>query len=138
MKIRAFAVLAIGIWFTGAVPGFAQTGPDNLWEVTSSMAMEGLRMPGMTVQVCAKAGQSDSLMPPMQGECQIADRKTVGNRTTFRVTCTGKDAMSGTGEMTTGQGNYNGVMRLSGKMDGQTANITTEYSGKLVGKCTAK
>jgi hypothetical protein len=131
-------VLAVGTWFTGAVPGFAQTGPDNLWEVTSSMAMEGMRMPGMTVQVCAKAGQSDGLMPPMQGDCQLADRQTVGNRTTFRVTCTGKDAMSGTGEMTTGPSSYQGIMRLSGKMDGETANITTEYAGKLLGKCTAR
>ncbi len=81
MQIRVFAVLASGIWFTGAGPGFAQTEPDNLWEVTSSMAMEGMRMPGMTVQTCAKAGQSDSLMPPMQGECQFTDRKTVGKCT---------------------------------------------------------
>jgi Protein of unknown function (DUF3617) len=138
MKIHASAVLAIGIWVTGAVPSFAQTGPDNLWEVTSSMAMEGMTMPGMTTQVCAKAGESDRLMPPMQGDCQITDRNTVGNRTTFRVTCTGKDAMSGTGEMTTGPSGYQGIMRLSAKMDGETTNVTTQYSGRLVGKCTAK
>ncbi len=138
MKILKFAVLALGISLIGTVPGFAQTGPDNLWEVTSSMTMEGMRMPGMTVQVCGKAGQSDGLMPPMQGECQFSDRNTVGNRTTFRVTCTGKDAMSGTGEMTTGPSSYQGIMRLSGKMDGETTNITTEYAGRLVGKCTAK
>lgn len=138
MKIRKFAVLTLGIWLIGAVPGFAQTGPDNLWEVTSSMAMEGMRMPGMTVQTCAKAGQSEGLTPPMQGDCQFTDRNTVGNRTTFRVTCTGKDAMSGTGEMTTGPSSYQGIMRLSGKSDGETMNVTTEYSGRLIGKCTAR
>ena len=76
--------------------------------------------------------------PYMQGDCQITDRKTTGNRTTFRVTCTGKEPMTGTGEMTTGTDSYQGVMRLSAKMDGETTNMTTEYSGRLIGRCTAR
>lgn len=102
------------------------------------MTMEGMRMPGPPRQVCAKAGQTDGLTPPMQGECQFSDRTTVGNRTTFRVTCTGPEAMSGTGEITATPTSYQGVMRLSAKIDGQASNMTSEYSGRLVGKCTAK
>ena len=137
MKILKCAVLAIGIWLVGTVAGFAQTGPDDLWEVASTMTMEGMRVPGPPTQVCAKAGQNEP-PAPMQNDCQITDRNTVGNRTTYRVVCTGKDAMSGTGEMTRGQGSYLGVLKLSGKMDGEAMNVTTEYSGRLIGKCTAK
>lgn len=137
MKSRVFPALAVAICCAWAAPGFAQSGPDELWEVVSNVSMEGMRMPGMQSRVCAKAGQSDSMVP-MQDDCKITDRNTVGNRTTFRVACTGKDPMSGTGEMTRGQGTYQGMLKLSGKMDGEAVNMTTEYSGKLVGKCTAK
>jgi hypothetical protein len=40
--------------------------------------------------------------------------------------------------MTRGQGTYQGVLKLSGKMDGEAMNVTTEYSGRLIGKCTAR
>jgi len=137
MKCRAPLRFAMGILLAWSTPGFAQQGPDNLWEVSSTMTMEGMRVPGPPTQVCAKAGQNEP-PPPMQGECQITDRKTTGNRTTFRVTCTGKEPMTGTGEMTTGKDSYQGVMRLSAKMDGETTNMTTEYAGRLIGKCTAR
>jgi Protein of unknown function (DUF3617) len=137
MNNRVPLLFATGVLLAWAAPGFAQQGPDNLWEVTTTMTMEGMRMPGPPTQVCARAGQSESMMP-VQGDCQVTDRKTVGDRTTFRVNCTGKDPMSGTGEMTTARDSYQGIMRLSAKMDGETTNMTTEYSGKLVGKCTAK
>jgi Protein of unknown function (DUF3617) len=137
MKIYITSSLAMSVCLAWSASGFAQQGADNLWEVSTTMVMEGMRMPGPPTQVCAKAGQSDSMMP-MQGDCQITDRNTVGNRTTFRVTCTGKDAMSGTGEITTARDSYQGIMRLSAKTDGETTNMTTEYSGKLIGKCTAK
>jgi len=61
--------------------------------------------------------------------------QTAGNRTTWQVECTGDEPMSGTGEMTMGSGAYQGAMKLKAK-DGMT--MVTEYSGKLVGKCTAK
>jgi hypothetical protein len=46
--------------------------------------------------------------------------------------------MTGTGEMTMGKGSYHGVLRLTGTVDGDKSTMVTEYSGKLVGKCTAK
>jgi hypothetical protein len=137
MKIRITSSLAMSACLAWSVAGFAQQGPDNLWEVNATMVMEGMRMPGPPKQVCAKAGQSDGMVP-VQGDCQITDRSTVGNRTTFRVNCSGKEPMSGTGEMSMGSDSYRGIMRLSAKMDGETTNMTTEYSGRLIGRCTAK
>jgi len=137
MNHRVLLLVATGVWVAWPMQGLAQQGPDDLWEVASTMTMEGMRVPGPPTQVCAKAGQNEP-PAPMQNDCQITDRNTVGNRTTYRVVCTGKDAMSGTGEMTRGQGSYQGVLKLSGKMDGEAMNVTTEYSGRLIGKCTAR
>lgn len=46
--------------------------------------------------------------------------------------------MTGTGEMTTSPGGYRGMLKLSGKMDGEAVNMATEYTGRRVGGCTAK
>jgi len=112
-------------------PALSQ-GPDELWEITAKMTMEGMTMPSMPQKVCKKKGDN---VPPADKNCKIFDVKTAGSRTTWRVECAGDEPMSGTGEMTMGSGAYQGAMTLKAK-DGMT--MVTEYSGKLVGNCTAK
>jgi hypothetical protein len=138
MKIRAVLLASIVMALLVSTPGFAQTGPDDLWEVTASIIMEGMRLPGQPTQVCVRKGQGDDRLVPMDENCQIADQKTVGNRTTFRIVCTGKDQITGTGEMTTGQDTYSGVLKLSGIVEGERMSMTTEFSGKRIGNCTAQ
>jgi hypothetical protein len=137
MNIRTVLILAIGIAALFPVVGFADNGADDLWEVTANITMDGMRLPGAPSRVCTKGNQADRMMP-MEKDCKTSDVKTSGNRTTFRVVCTGKDPMSGTGDMTTGKGSYRGVLSLSGIVDGEKSTMVAEYSGKLVGKCTAK
>jgi hypothetical protein len=127
---------AIGLAALVSAPVLAQ-GADDLWEVTANITLDGMRMPGAPTRVCARKGNTDNLVPVEDG-CRVSDRKTMGNRTTYRVVCTGKDPMSGSGEMTTGPGSYRGMLKLSGKVDGDPVTMTTEYSGKRVGGCTAR
>jgi hypothetical protein len=115
----------------------AQSGPDDLWEVTANITLDGLRLPGAPSKVCSKSKQIDRMMP-MEEDCKSNNIKTSGNRTTFQVKCTGKDPMNGSGEITTGKDSYRGVLRLSGIVDGEKATMMTEYTGKRIGKCTAK
>jgi hypothetical protein len=110
-------------------------GPDELWEITAKMTMDGMAMPAMPHTVCKKKGNH---VPPAEKDCRIYDVKTAGNRTTWRVDCTGQDPMSGSGEMTMGNGSYRGTLKLKGKAPNDDATMVTEYSGRLVGKCTAK
>lgn len=138
MNIRTFALASIVVALLVCAPGFAQTGPDDLWEITSTVTMEGMRLPSPPTRVCVPKGQGDDKLMPTDKNCQVTDRKTVGNRTTFRIVCTGEDKMEGTGEMTTGQDTYSGVLNLSGIVDGEETSMTTEFSGKRVGSCTAK
>jgi hypothetical protein len=112
-----------------------QTGADELWEVTAKVTMDGMAMPAMPRKVCKKKGDN---IPPVEQNCQTLDVKTEGNRTTYRVECTGKDAMSGVGEITMGNGTYQGTLKMTAKVDGQDSTMVTEYSGKLLGNCTAK
>jgi len=137
MHIRAASLLAVGIGLVFSVPGFAQSGPDELWEVKTTMTMEGMRMPGPPRKVCVKRDQADRLAP-MDKDCKTSDVKTVGNRTTYRVVCTGKEPMTGTGEITRDKSSYRGVLKLTSTAGGESTTMTNEYSGRLVGKCTAK
>jgi len=62
----------------------------------------------------------------------------VGNKVTYRMTCTGKDAMTVAGETTFGNDAYEGRMTMSGKADGQPFEMAQSYAGKRVGDCTAR
>jgi hypothetical protein len=137
MISRAVSLLTICMVLVISAPGYAQTGPDNLWQVTTNITMDGMSLPGTPSKVCTKGKQVDRMVP-MEENCKTSDVKTSGNRTTYRVTCPGKDAMSGSGEMTTGKDSYRGVLKLSGTVDGEKAAMVTEFAGKLIGKCTAK
>jgi len=136
MSLRTLTAAVFGLAAWISLPALAQ-GPDDLWEVTANISMDGMRMPGAPTRVCARKGNTQNLVP-VQDDCKTTDVKTAGNRTTYRVVCTGKDPMSGSGEMTTSPGGYRGMLKLSGKMDGEAVNMTTEYSGKRVGGCTAR
>jgi len=136
MHTRTVSLLAIGIVLTFSAPGYAQ-GPDELWQVTTTMVMDGMRIPGPPTKVCTKGTQANR-MTPMDKDCKTTDVKTAGNRTTYRVVCTGKEPMSGTGEITRGKDTYRGVLKLNSGVGSDKITMVSEYSGKLIGKCTAK
>jgi hypothetical protein len=118
---------------------FAQ-GKDDLWEVTSKMEMPGMpmAMPAQTQRVCIGKGGKDDDYIPRRENCRVQESKRVGNKVAYKMVCTGKDAMTITGETTLGANSYDGRMVMSGKMEGQQVDMTQTYSGKRVGDCTAK
>lgn len=130
-------LIASSVLLFCAAASQAQNGPDTLWEISSKISIDGMTMPAMPHKVCVKGTQPHASGPDDKN-CKTSDVKTSGNRTTYRVNCTGKDAMSGTGEMTTGKDSYSGKLKLAGKVDGDDATMLTEYTGKRIGKCTAK
>lgn len=138
MKKITLLFFMAGIALVFFAPAFAQKDTDELWEVHSKATMDGMPLPGMTKKVCVSKGKQTDNMAPMDKNCRTSDHKTVGSKTTFRVTCTGKEPMTGTGERTTGKGSYSGSLKLSSNIDGEQMTMTTEFSGKLIGKCTAK
>jgi len=114
---------------------------DGRWEVTMEMEMPGMPMkiPAVKSVQCVTKEQADdpnqSVPKGQQGkdsDCKVSDYKVVGNKVTWTMTCTGKNAMTSTGEMTYTGDTYTGVMKTK---TGETE-MTMKYAGKRLGDCT--
>jgi hypothetical protein len=113
-------------------------GAGDLYEVTVKMEMAGMpmQMPTMTQRNCVKKGGSDADLVPHQENCKVADTKRTGNRMTFAIACTGRDAMKGTGDFTFAGDSYSGQIRLMGKMENEDVQMTQAITGRRIGACT--
>jgi len=132
-------LLAASVAGYGIPDTVAAQGKDDLWEITSKMEMPGMpmAMPAQTQRVCvAKTGKDDDYIPKREN-CRVQDSKRAGNKISYKMVCTGKDALTIAGETTFGASSYDGRMQMSGKMDGQQVEMSQTYSGKRVGDCTA-
>ena len=110
-------------------------GSDELWEMTTRMDMPGMPMPTMTQTVCLRKGESYKPgKVSHQKNCEMTDLKVSGNKTTWKMHCSGRDAMDGSGEVTRTEKTMKGSMKLSSK----DIQMTQAISGKLVGTCQAK
>ncbi len=113
---------------------FAQAPtPGDKWRTTMSMEMEGMKMPGISTEICAPKNATPE--PEQQENCTISNRKRVGNTESFDMVCSGKEPMTARMEMTQeSPTRWRGKMQMKSK-DGDT---TMSYSGeKLPGECDA-
>lgn len=112
-------------------------GNDELWEVSTKMDMVGMpfSMPGQTSKVCMQKGHEkdpNNAVPKDKNQnCKMSDVKVSGNKSSWKIACTGKDPMTGSGEMTYGEGKYSGKMQMHSK-DGD---MNMAYEGKRIGSC---
>jgi hypothetical protein len=139
---RIFAGLGVVLiaQYFSASPALA-AGPDDLWEMTSKVEMPGMpmAMPPQTVKVCTPKGKQAQSVVPHEGNCKVQDLKQTGNKTTFKIVCTGPDPMTGSGEIVTlGPDAYKGITRISTNAGGQRVNMTNSFSARRVGSCTAQ
>jgi hypothetical protein len=137
-KSRLGAAFAAALLVAHCLPAVAQE-KDELWEITVKMEMTGMpmSMPAQTSRKCVAKGASDeNFAPSQQGECKTVESKRTGNKYAFKMLCDGKNRMTGIGEITFGEGTYDGRMRMTGTMEGQPMNMSQTYSGKRVGRCT--
>ena len=152
MRLRQIVPLAAVLALSAAV--LAQ-GPrrDGKWEVTTQMEMAGMPagrgMPAMTATQCITKEQADdpqkmTPQPPQRGgaqsDCKVSDYKMVGNKASWTMKCTTPQAVDGTGEMTYGDGTYEGTMTMNMTMarGGQSMpmQMTMKMNGKRLGDCT--
>lgn len=110
-------------------------GSDELWEMTTKMDMPGMSMPAMTHTSCLpKGGAYKPEKDQQQKNCVMTDLKVSGNKTNWKMHCSGKDAMDGSGEVTRTADTMKGTM----KMAMQNMQMTQVITGKRVGTCQAK
>lgn len=110
-------------------------GSDELWKMTTKMDMPGMPMPEVTQTVCLPKGAGYKPgKVPHQKHCEMTDLKVSGDKTSWKMHCSGRDAMEGSGEVTRSADTMNGSMKLSSK----DIQMTQVISGKRVGACQAK
>ena len=101
-----FSVAASVAFLTLALPAVAAEG--EWWEMTTRMEMPGMPagmagMPGggQAVKFCRiKGDESKPMKSKNDKDCAMSDLKQSGNTMRFNMKCTGKDAMTGSGEVT--------------------------------------
>ena len=110
------------------------------WDVTVQMEMPGMpmAMPAMKTTQCVTQAQLDA---PDKGlptgptknpnDCKMSDYKVAGDTVSWKIACTGQQAMSGSGEMRFTGDSYEGLMKMT--MDQQQ--MTMKYTGKRIGDC---
>lgn len=102
------------------------------WEMNTKMEMPGmLAMPaGQAVKFCRPKGDEGK---PVKSDddknCTITDVKNAGNTMTFNMKCTGKDAMSGSGEITSTPTTFNQKIKM--RTGGETMAMVS--TGKRIG-----
>lgn len=120
-------------WIAAASSGVRAEGTDELWEITTQMNLNGMSMPIPAVQQCIAKGGSYQPEARGKSDCQITDLKTSGGTVSWKMQCTGKEPMTGSGEMTRTADAMNGsfhVVTAHGEMN-QT------LAGRRVGACDA-
>lgn len=137
MRLSSRLVLTAAMLAVAANAG-AQPGSGDRYSVTSRIEMPGMpfQMPPQKTEVCTSKQAATASMVPKEDNCRVYDFKIVGQKSSYRIECTGKDAMTGEGENEQlGATAYRGSMRMKGKAEGEDVNIVMRYDGKRVGDC---
>jgi len=126
---RAFAAAALLCCCAGS----AAADSGDRYRVTTTMEMAGMSMPaGKPVEVCTARAQPVSEQAiPKDKDCAISDFRIEDSKASYRIACTGRNAMTGEGTMETLPNGYRGSMKA--QVEGQS--ITMKYQGERIGGC---
>jgi hypothetical protein len=111
------------------------------WEVSMQMQMPGMQMPEMKTAQCITAEQlakdpASGLPSGAQNAgpnaCKVSDYKQAGNTVSWKMACTGAQAMTAEGELMFAGDAYTGTI----KMTMQQGAMSMKMNGKRLGDCT--
>ena len=127
MRLHLAALLLLA-----ASTALSQAQPGNSWDITTSMQMAGMKLPGQKQQVCVPANaEGPDAMSGDDKRCTMSDVRRSPGRYSYKVTC--PDG-SGTGEMIYhNKDSYTSKMTITA--DGETMVMVSE--GKRTGSCDA-
>jgi len=130
LRLATGLLLGAGLALTTA---HAQQGSGIRYRVTTKMEMQGMAipMPTQSQEICGPKNSGGENMVPHQDNCQVLDYKVSGNKSSFRMVCTGRDAMTGSGEFEMLGDGYRGKITVNA--DGNT--MFLNFDGKRLGEC---
>jgi hypothetical protein len=130
--------MAAAVAFAWPEASLAQA-KDDLWEVTTKMEMPGMAMamPAQVNRICISKNPKDEDLIPRRDHCRVLESSRSGNKLTYKMSCTGAEPMTVSGEMTYAGASYEGKMRMMAQSGGQSMAMGQTFTGKRVGDCTA-
>ncbi|HEY2816751.1 MAG TPA: DUF3617 family protein [Casimicrobiaceae bacterium] len=130
--------MAAAVAFAWPEASLAQA-KDDLWEVTTKMEMPGMAMamPAQVNRICISKNPKDEDLIPRRDNCRVLESSRSGNKLTYKMSCTGAEPMTVSGEMTYAGASYEGKMRMMAQSGGQSMAMGQTFTGKRVGDCTA-
>ena len=135
IRSRAVAIAAALLSIAAAS---AQAGTGNLYSVTTKMEIVGMpfAMPPQTTEVCGPKDAASEKMVPHDENCRVEDFRVVGNKSSFRMICTGEQPMTATGEFEQlPDAGYRGTMRAKTDMGGEPMDMTMTFEGRKLRDC---
>jgi len=142
MKSVRLAILSFCALFAVSLLAQGQMKPGR-WEITMQMDMPGLpvKMQPSKFATCVTPEQAQTpggtLSNPggrgrgSSDDCKVTDQKIDGKKVTWKMACTGAQAMTGDGEMVFNGDSYTGKMNMN-TAQGQ---MTMQYTGNRIGDC---
>lgn len=127
------AVVALAVSFAFAAISYGATVPGEKWQHKITMQMQGMTMPMPTREVCVPVGKAAEELAKPDKNCVVSNTKQSGNKFSADIKCTGKEAMEGSMEMTTGPDSMSGRMRV--RSDAGEMTMVTE--AHKLGACQA-
>lgn len=110
---------------------------EGLWEITSRMEMPGMpmEMPATTIKHCyTREDVKDSKkVISTDKNCTVTGLKSSGNKVTWKMVCTGKNAGKFSGETVFSGDSYNSIMKMQSEDKGGAMAIKAK--GKRIGNC---
>ena len=128
LMIRPVTGMVLSMLTLSGSAVFAAPGDGYIWEYTSTMDMQGMQMKMPPTLRCMPIKEPHRT-PPTQGDCTMDRLDTVGNTTSFEMSCGSPQKMKGSGTSivteTTLEGTYTMVsadgemkMRVLGERKG--------------------
>jgi hypothetical protein len=111
---------------------------EGMWEITSKMEMPGMpmEMPPTTVKHCYTKEDVKDLKNVISRDknCTVTDFKKSGNKVSWKMKCTGKNAGMFSGETVFSGDSYESVMTVqSDASEGKS--MAMKVKGKRIGNC---
>lgn len=136
--MKRLAVFIAGLTLSAVCLAAPRMTP-GLWEMTSSMEGAGMpQMPPTKFQHCYRPEDVKDLrrtIPEKNKDCQVSDWKESGNTVTWKMSCTGKAPMTGTGRITYAGDRYEGVNKITMAHGSQSMTMTQKYVARRLGDC---
>jgi hypothetical protein len=137
--MKRLAVFAAVLMLPAVCAAAPQMTP-GLWEMTSTFEGAGMpqSVPPTKFQHCYRPEDVKDMrntVPEKNPNCKISDWKESGKTVTWKTSCTGKDAMTGSGSITYAGDSYTGVNTMTMSHGGQAMTMTQKYNARRLGDC---